>query len=328
MYTCEHGTRQNRCVPCGGSQICEHKKLKDRCRECKGVSICPHNKRKDSCMDCGSSAYCEHNIQRVFCIPCHGTSICEHNKRKYQCHECKGTSFCSHGVRKASCIECKGSGICKHNILKYKCHDCKGKGICVHDKDKRRCKICDGRDLCKSEWCEVRGITKYNDYCLQCCIQLCPDITVSQNYKTKEKEVTDHVLKTFPNFTWVVDKKVKDGCSKRRPDLLLDMGSHIIIVEIDEHRHIDYDSSCEHKRLMEISQDVGHRSIIFIRFNPDSYRIGNKLITSCWTVNKTGTVTIKKKKEWKERLCSLNDQIQFWITNITEKTVEIVELFY
>ena len=79
---------------------------------------------------------------------------------------------------------------------------------------------------------------------------------------------------------------------------------------------------------MEISQDVGHRSIIFIRFNPDSYRIGNKLITSCWTVNKTGTVTIKKKKEWKERLCSLNDQIQFWTTNITEKTVEIIELFY
>ena len=43
------------------------------------------------------------------------------------------------------------------------------------------------------------------------------------------------------------------------------------IVEIDENQHIEYDCSCENKRIMELSQDVGHRPIIFIRFNPDDY---------------------------------------------------------
>jgi hypothetical protein len=34
------------------------------------------------------------------------------------------------------------------------------------------------------------------------------------------------------------------------------MGSHIIIVEIDENKHTDYDCSCENKRLMELSKDL------------------------------------------------------------------------
>ena len=45
----------------------------------------------------------------------------------------------------------------------------------------------------------------------------------------------------------------------------------IIIVEIDEYQHENITYSCENKRIMEISQDLGHRPIIFIRFNPDEY---------------------------------------------------------
>jgi len=48
---------------------------------------------------------------------------------------------------------------------------------------------------------------------------------------------------------------------------MCDLGTHILIVEIDENAHAVYDCSCENKRLMELSQDVGHRPIVFIRFN-------------------------------------------------------------
>ena len=34
------------------------------------------------------------------------------------------------------------------------------------------------------------------------------------------------------------------------------------------------------------------------------------------------------QKEWKERINSLKEQIQYWIDNPTEKTIEIIELFY
>ena len=139
---------------------------------------------------------------------------------------------------------------------------------------------------------------------------------MSKNYKTKEKEVVDIIKKEYPNFTWIHDKKIEDGCSKRRPDLLLDLALHIIIVEIDENAHSNYDSTCENKRLMEISQDVGHRPIVFIRFNPDSYtnKDGNK-VSSCWKVNRTtGLLMLDKKKEneWNNRTSVLIEEIKYW----------------
>jgi hypothetical protein len=179
--------------------------------------------------------------------------------------------------------------------------------------------------------CEIIGSKKYNGYCMRCCIFLFPDIVVSKNYKTKEKTVTDEIIKVFSDFTWVSDKKIKDGCSKRRPDLLLDLGTHIIIIEIDENKHSSYDCTCENKRLMELSQDVGHRNIIFIRFNPDGYKTTDgTTIKSCWRTSPTGLMSIvnTKKDEWENRLQSLVEQIKYWLDNKPEKMVEIVELFY
>jgi len=110
------------------------------------------------------------------------------------------------------------------------------------------------------------------------------------------------------------------------------MGSHIIIVEIDENKHTGYDSTCEQQRLNDISIDVGYRSIVFIRFNPDSYidQDGNK-IKSCWRMNNNlGVVSIPSIKlpEWNKRIECLNDTINFWISNQPTNMVEIVELFY
>jgi len=152
-----------------------------------------------------------------------------------------------------------------------------------------------------------------------------------RNYKTKEKEVCDYVMQCYPQFTWVTDRRVQDGCSLRRPDLLLDMGSHVIIVEIDENKHSGYDCSCENKRLMEISQDLQHRPVVFIRFNPDGYETRSGVrIKSCWRLNALGVMTVvsNKRNEWVGRLETLKTQIQYWIDNQNEKMVEIVELFY
>ena len=159
-----------------------------------------------------------------------------------------------------------------------------------------------------------------------------PDKPVARNYKTKETAVAEHIKAKYSQFEWTTDKKVNGGCSRRRPDLLLDLGYQVIIIEIDENQHTIYNSTCENKRTMELSQDVGHRPIVFIRFNPDDYVDGDKNVTSCWGLNKLGICTVKttKKKEWEERLHVLSSQIDYWIDekNKTDKTVEIVQLFY
>ncbi len=179
---------------------------------------------------------------------------------------------------------------------------------------------------CKTPLCDTRVSEKYEGYCLFCFINTFPDKPVSRNYKTKEKYVVDYVINQYPNISWISDKKIQDGCSRRRPDLLLDLGYQIIIIEIDENQHINYDCSCENKRLMELSQDVGHRPIVFIRFNPDDYDD----VTSCWGIDKKGISIVKKTKvkEWNERLNSLKLQIDYWLENNTDKTLEVIQLFY
>ena len=209
-------------------------------------------------------------------------------------------------------------------------HNEKKQSLCEHGKHKHFCKKCGGSKLCKSIWCETHANQKYDGYCCHCFIHLFPNHELVYNYKTKEKDVVDKITQSFSNFTWIADKKVQDGCSRRRPDLLLDMGSHIIIVEVDENKHMNYDSTCENKRMMELSQDLQHRPIVFIRFNPDNYIKDGELIKSCWNINNAGKIIISKnkEKEWEERIFILKQHIQYWIDHTTEKTIEIVELFY
>jgi len=185
---------------------------------------------------------------------------------------------------------------------------------------------------CKTPLCDVKASNKYKGYCFACFVYTFPDEPISRNYKTKERTVVDYVIDNFPSFTWIVDKKINDGCSNRRPDLLLDLGYHIIIVEIDEYQHDTYDISCENLRLMQISSDLGHRPIIFLRLNPDKYTIGNIIVPSCWGYNKKGLCGLISKniEQWHSRLQALKERIEFWTKpeNVCTKTVEIEKLFF
>ena len=312
---CQHNIRKETCKICDGKSICIHDKNKSRCIICSPHLVCFHNKIKSRCKECGSNEYCQHKIQKRICKICNINILCIHNKIKYNCLECGSINFCHHNNYKAFCKLCKGVGICEHGNNKYNCVECKGSQLCIN------CKL-------------VYKSKKYNNHCMNCFIHLFPDQPVCRNYKTKETAVAQFVTQKFSNFTWNLDKKIVDGCSKRRPDLMCDLGYQVIIIEVDENKHDNYDCSCENKRIMQLSQDVGHRPIVFIRFNPDNYiNSNNEKKTSCWGITpKTGIIKIKNNKndEWNERLEILNLQILYWSNkeNKTTKTIEIIHLFY
>jgi hypothetical protein len=330
---CEHNKIRSTCKECGGGSICEHGRTRTKCKDCGGIYFCEHGKRKSLCKNCGGSQLCEHEVNKSQCKKCGGSSICEHNKIVSRCKECGGGSICEHNKIKSKCKECGGSSFCEHNRIKSTCKECGGSSICKHNKEKPYCSECGGSALCVNCKLSYKN-KKYNNHCMRCFIYMFPDQPVTRNYKTKETAVSQFITNNFPNFTWNLDKKVEDGCSKRRPDLLCDLGYQVIIVEVDENQHTAYDCSCENKRIMQLSQDVGHRPIIFIRFNPDDYTNSNgEKITSCWTTTaKTGILKIKSNKndEWLKRLDILKETIEYWSNpeNKTEKTVEVIQLFY
>ena len=82
---------------------------------------------------------------------------------------------------------------------------------------------------------------------------------------------------------------------------------------------------------MEISQDLGNRPLVVIRFNPDSYTdINGTKIPSCWRANKNGLMVLVKTRlrEWENRMLGLFSQVDYWHTTVPDKELEVIELFY
>jgi hypothetical protein len=321
---CEHGRQKSHCKPCGGSSFCEHGRVKTTCKQCGGASVCEHGKKKSICKPCGGAYLCEHGVQKSQCKP----SICEHDKIKSHCKICSPHAFCEHGRRKLKCKPCGGSSFCEHGRQKSKCKPCGGASVCEHEKQKSQCKICGGSSLCLTEHCKTRVTNKqYKPYCFRCFVFIHPESPLIRNYKTKEYDVRQFIEIVFPEYSWKCDKKVSEGCSSRRPDMFLDLLTHVLCVECDEKQHEPY--SCESKRMMELSQDVAHRPIVFIRFNPDAYTNENGIkIRSCWKKNKQGLTSIAHDLDWKIRLQTLQLCIQKHIQIIPEKTITIEQLFF
>jgi hypothetical protein len=258
------------------------------------------------------------------------------NKR---CHKCN--KLASFGYEKNNPISCvKHTDDKMINIKKICCEMCNTEASYGNKNGKRcRCSKHKDKDMmdlvhkkCKILNCGIiANIPKYRGYCLNCFINVFPDEPVSRYYKIKEKHITDAIKTHFPNLTFICDKKIQNGCSSRRPDMLLQLDIHNIIIEIDENQHDTYDCSCNNRRIMEISQDLNHDPTVFIRFNPDDY-LGKdgKNVTSCFGINGNGILTVKKtkKKELNHRLFVLCETIQYWIDNPSDKMVEVVELYY
>ncbi len=346
---CKHDIFINNCKECTPSITCIHGKYKYGCKQCGNG--CPHGKQKSYCKECGGSQYCSHGRRKAICKECKGSQICIHNRIKYDCSLCSISGLCEHGRRKTVCRVCtpkicehdntkeyckkckgtKGSQICMHSNIKKRCVECHGSQICSHDKWKYYCKQCDGRYLCKSEWCNTIVTKKYDGYCLQCTVHLFPDKPVAQNYKTKEFTVVSYIKDELPEYTWVHNRQIQGGISRRKPDLLVNLEKHTVIIEVDENQHTQYDCTCENKRLVQLSQDNQHKPIIFIRFNPDSYIDNNGVkVSSCWRLGKDGILRLMPSKQevWGQRLLNLKELVRYWLTNPTEKMIEVVELYF
>jgi hypothetical protein len=149
---------------------------------------------------------------------------------------------------------------------------------------------------------------------------------MARNFKTKEIYFTQALMKQFPDLDMTFDKQISDGCSRRRPDVVIELFTHVVIVECDENQHRGY--SCENKRTMELFQDFGDRPIVFIRFNPDSYRDDSGTrFQGCFTPNEKGSLDVCED-EWERRVDSLVSTIQRWLDNVPTREVTEEYLFY
>ena len=322
---CPHQRIKNNCMECHGSSICDHNKRRSRCKICKGSSICPHQKLKSRCVDCGGHELCHHKIRREVCIECNGNQICPHQLRKSRCVECGGSEICIHGNNKHNCITCHGKNVCEHSKLRYQCIDCHGNRTCIHDKRTSACITCTPSSACQH--CKAISIigSQWKPYCFRCYCVLHPDAVIPRKYKLKEHHVVDYLKCHFQDtFTMRFDKIVEGGCSRRRPDVFIDFGSHCLVIEIDENRHIHY--TCEEKRMVELYEDIGFRKIVFLRLNPDQYKDGNGKHPSPFRYTRAGILHLEET-EFDRRMRHVIDRIRVHQHEPSEP-ITIEYLFY
>jgi hypothetical protein len=73
-------------------------------------------------------------------------------------------------------------------------------------------------------------------------------------------------------FNMIFDQAIEKDCGKERPDILIQLPTHNVIVEVDEFQHSKgYCKEGEINRMKNIAFSYGGTKCAFIRYNPDSY---------------------------------------------------------
>lgn len=167
---------------------------------------------------------------------------------------------------------------------------------------------------CKTPMCDIHTP---KEYCARCTAYMFPD--KPSCFKTREMKLKEYLTAQYPDKTIVHDKRVE--CHLYRPDFVFDMGSHTIVIELDENQHKKYDTSCDNKRLMSIFHGLGSRPMVMIRFNPDKY----DSTPGCF--KKDGQLS-GQGKEWKLRTEKLKTRINFWTNSQADREITMEHLFF
>lgn len=337
----------------------EHNKTPSCCKECKTDNMFNIVDKKCKCgKHQPSFGYKSDNI-RICCKKCKTLNMSIIFVKKCKCGKTDSPCFGLINDSNATCCnKCKTNEMIDIKNKKCKCGKRRPCFGLKTDKSANYCKMCKNKDMvnivdkkCLFEDCDTLISNKnYDGYCVYHFSNLYPDKPISKNYRTKERKVVDYIKEYYPLYKWKFDNIIKGGISYKRPDIFLDLGNKIIIIEVDENQHNKYETICENRRIVEIYLDINPeirkyttdlneyiindcsiktKSVIFIKFNPDKYiDQNNNKISSCFVIEKkTGLVKINNKM-WNERLNILKQTVDKWLKNDTTKTIEVCKLFY
>ena len=219
-------------------------------------------------------------------------------KKTCQTEKCKQDAlFGMKEKRPQFCLEHKKEGMI-NLILENKCSvlECNNEYDFTIDNDKFCLKHSPEsyetsiKRLCK--YCDIKEDSK--NICKEC----------KKISNKKEWAVVRHLRKTIDTKFEYNSSKMLQGCSKKRPDIYFELSTYCLIVEVDEYQHRTYEDSCECARINEIVNGIGGKSVIIIRFNPDT-----------------------TKHKGKRLKISLSDKVDLLVNKVKEELIKDYESF-
>ena len=246
------------------------------------------------------------------------------NKNKCPCGK-RPTFGLPNDIRPSCCGKCKSETMVDINNKKCPCGKQPYFGL-IGDKSPSCCSNCKLENMidivtkkCISSHCNLMpyNTKKHDGYCTHCFKNMFPDDPRTLVIRTKSKEL---LVKQFlsENHTGFIHDNVLEtrhcDCShRRRIDFRMLINNTLLCVEVDENQHSSY--MTDEIRYNDLYMSFSGK-FIFIRFNPDNYRIDGVL----------------KKTQMKTRLNSLSGEINKHITRIEQEDntelLEIHKLYY
>ena len=132
----------------------------------------------------------------------------------------------------------------------------------------------------------------------------------------KKEEIVKKFLDVNVRFKYIHDKSSPDikTCtgSYIRPDFVFSLVDKIIIVEVDENQHQSYPEECESMRMINLCTSFGGMPVVFLRYNPDTFRIAGKI----------------QRVDGYRRLKKLKNILEEYIAKPLDKLLTVEYLFY
>ena len=125
-----------------------------------------------------------------------------------------------------------------------------------------------------------------------------PDALEKFNKKEKAIRISiqEHpLIQSISNVDQLItyDKAVGGGC-RSRPDILIKLSTHNVIVEIDENQHNRECYSDDDARIIEIQYALESKPLIVIRFNPDQYKTESGICKKGLFIKSTNDIALPK----------------------------------
>ena len=278
---------------------------------------CSHEKRHSKCEDCKNDLTCEVNgceNKSTYGMKQEFPSRCKIGDHREKRMVTQSRSYCHHYRLGCQCKTCDGSSICIHGRHRKQCKECHGASICLHDKRRTACYICNPESnfFCVRRYNnDTRCITKknkeYDNHCVSCFVELFPNDPKTEMVRLARKELNifRYLIAEFPDkFIYgkqllITDREEKCTLFNRLIDFQTEFDDCVLAIEVDEDQHKYYDPMDEKLRIMQIYQDAG-KNLIFIRFNPDSYKIDGKI---------KKTKMSKRREALKDKINEIIDKI-------------------
>jgi hypothetical protein len=192
------------------------------------------------------------------------------------------------------CSKCKFHGM--EDLIRTKCNKCQLVGGWISHNKKKWCRRCLSEDH--------------------------PEVPNNRMFLFKQNTITADLQLRF-TFD-LINRKVPGGKSIRRPDLAIYSKNKkfVLVIEIDENQHCQYDDGEFDIRMQEIQADFG-LPVKFIHFNPDGYYIGKKQMRSMFVRGK-----MEKTPCYDERIKILVEEINKALKRKPAKPITLTKLFY